>query len=141
LQYWLDPNFGTGSLVAGFIPDPFALPVVSGGGVDARYLNEPSCLGYATAAPDFELTWDGSGNLLRFYFVADIPGEDTVMLINDPSGNWYCGDDYDYPDVRDPMVDFPSAADGTYDIWVASYIQGDTVMGTLYITEMMGNHP
>ena len=114
---------------------------MAGGGIDASYLNEPDCRGYATAAPDFELTWNGNGGLLRFYFVADTPGEDAVLIINDPSGNWVCDDDFDYPDIRDPMVDFASAADGTYDIWVATYNEGTGIAGTLYITEMMGNTP
>ncbi len=115
------------------------MAVISGGNIDASYLMEQDCRGYATAAPDFHLFWDGAGGLLRFFFVADTPGEDTVLIVNGPAGGWFCNDDY--LAGADPMLDFPSASEGTYDIWVASYNEGENVAGMLYITESPANTP
>ena len=139
VNWSLDPNFGEDSLSTGFLPDPYAVAVISGGNIDASYLMEQDCRGYATAAPDFHLFWDGAGGLLRFFFVADTPGEDTVLIVNGPAGGWFCNDDY-LAGV-DPMLDFPSASEGTYDIWVASYNEGENVAGMLYITESPANTP
>jgi len=141
LDYNLPANYGEETLDSGFLPDPFSLSMVSGGSVDVDGLGEPGCTGYATTNPDLQVSWGGSTSLLRFYFVADNPGDDTVLIISDPYGNWVCDDDYNYPDVRDPMVDFDPGESGTYDIWVASYVAGESVTGTLYITEIAGNHP
>jgi hypothetical protein len=141
LDWHLDANYGSQMLDPGFTPDPFSLHMVSGGSVNVDGLNEPGCTGYATESPDLKFTWNADSGLLRFYFVADTPGDDTVLVISDPFGNWVCNDDYDYPDVRDPMVDFANADSGQYDIWVASYTSGESVPGTLYITEVAANHP
>jgi len=141
LDWHLDANYGTQMLDPGFTPDPFSLQMVSGGSVDVGGLNEQGCTGYATVSPDLKFTWSADSAFLRFYFEADTPGEDTVLVISDPFGDWYCNDDYNYPAVRDPMVDFTNADSGQYDIWVASYTSGESVAGTLYITEVETNHP
>ena len=38
-------------------------------------------------------------------------------------------------------MDFTDADSGQYDIWVASYTSGESVQGTLYITEVTAYHP
>jgi len=135
----LDANYGAGELLAGFEPDPKALEVSAGGDIDASAYLGSECPGFVTAAPDLEITWTGSGGGLRFYFVAATAGDDTVLIINDPNGDWYCGDD-SYEGFN-PTIDFATAPDGVYDIWVGSYVADTLVPGTFLITEVDANHP
>jgi hypothetical protein len=126
-----DPTYGTVSLQAGFTPDPNATSVVSGGPVDASYLGG-NCFGYAASPPDLTLQWDGFG-FLRIFFVAD-GGGDTTLIVNDANGNFYCSDDSF--GTLDPSVEFGDAGSGRIDIWVGSLNSGDSISGTLYITEV-----
>jgi hypothetical protein len=138
LDWQLAPNYGSTELAAGFTPDPFDQILSSGGPIDASYLGG-DCRGWATAAPDFDVTYEaGSMSLLRFYFVADT-AVDTTLIINAPDGDWYCNDDA--PGTIDPMFDFANPDAGLYDIWVGSYEEGATVEGTLYVTELSSNAP
>jgi hypothetical protein len=139
LDYTLDPNYEEFDLASGFLPDPDQHTATSGGAVDVSYLGG-GCVGFVTPAPDFRLNYTAASSSLRFYFVADNAGDDTTLIINDPSGNWYCGDD-SYG-TADPTVDFTGAApSGTYDIWIGSYDAGTYHDGTLNITELDSNHP
>jgi hypothetical protein len=138
LDWQLAPNFGSTELTSGFAPDPHEQPLTSGGPIDVSYLGG-GCLGWATAAPDFDVTYEaGSMTLLRFYFVAD-EAIDTTLVINGPDGEWYCNDDA--PGTIDPMVDFTSPRDGLYDVWVGSYREDQRVEGTLFVTELPANAP
>jgi hypothetical protein len=139
LDYSLTANFEEFDLVSGFLPDPWESAAISGGAVDTSYLGG-GCLGWASRAPDFEVTYTASTSSLRFYFVADTVGDDTTLIISDPSGNWVCGDD-SYS-TRNPTVDFTGTApSGVYDVWIGSYTAGEGVHGTFYVTELDSNHP
>src|SRR5918996_1022738 len=138
LDFTLDPNFGSTDLTAGFTPDPFTVAVVSGGPIDAGYLGG-GCDGWATAAPDYQVTYtSGDQSLLRFYFVPDTSG-DATLIINTPDGEWVCGDD-SY-DGLDPTVDFDGPEGGRYDVWIGSYDDGEQIDGELHVTELDSNHP
>lgn len=137
----LDPqlasNFGSTDLEAGFTPDPFSEDLVSGGPVDVSYLGD-ECRGFATAASDYDVTYEsGAADLLRFYFVADTA--DTTLIVNAPDGSWHCNDDA--PGTIDPMIDFSNPESGRYDIWVGSFEEGSENAGTLYVTELDSNSP
>jgi hypothetical protein len=139
LDILLEPTFGSVTLISGFTPDPHTHLISSGGSVHATYLGG-SCLGWAAPAADYELHYtSGAYTKLRFYFIATDPTKDTALIINDPLTNWSCNDD-SYG-TRNPTIDYTSPVGGTYDIWVASYSEGAFVAGTLYITEVEGNHP
>ena len=136
----LDANYGNVELTAGFEPDPQTLVMEAGGDIDVSAYLGPDCPGFVTAQPDLELNYTGSfGGLLRFFFVADSVDDDTVMVVNDPSGEWWCSDDSF--DGYNPTIDFASALDGVYDIWVGTYVSGELLPGTLYVTEIDTNHP
>jgi hypothetical protein len=132
-----DPNYGLIELTSGFVPDPTTRQMLSGGTVDTRYIGG-GCRGYATAAPDLSVryTVQGFSSFLRFYFEGN---GDTTLIVNDPTGNWLCGDD-SYGTLN-PTIDINDPDSGRYDIWVGSYTSGATVSGTLSITELDGNHP
>jgi hypothetical protein len=144
LDYTLPAVFAENvELSVGFTPDPIGWEVEAGGPIDAGVLDELECDGYTTAAPSVEVNYSGgTSTLLRFYFVADNPGDDTLLVVSDRYGNWVCNDDYDYgAGIVDPLVDITMAEEGTYDIWVTTYHGGESIPGTLYVTEVDLNHP
>lgn len=137
-------NFGQRTLAPGFMPDPVAVPIVSGGNINARNLGlGPGCVGYVTRQPDFILRMTGNSPSLRVYVrvprARAVTNTDTTLIINTATGSWRCNDD-SYGSAN-PSVDLPSAGAGQYDIWVGSYVAGANARGTLYITELSGNHP
>lgn len=71
--------------------------------------------------------------------LAVVRSSDTSMVVNAPDGSWYCSDDSG--DSIDPMVDFPSPADGLYDIWIGNLDPGTFDDGTLYVTGDASQHP
>ena len=142
LDFTQEPNFGTVDLASGFMPDPLADIVVSGGTVDVFAQNIGNgCTGYTTSAPDLRINCSGTTSNLRIFFVADNPSDDTTLIVNDPFGAWHCNDDFS---GWNPLVDLPNLSDGQIDIWIGSYASGEFVGGTLYITELSydpGNLP
>ncbi len=136
LNYNLSPVFGSAELTSNFGPDPFTVGITSGGPASVSYLGD-GCLGYTTSAPSFSLSYtSGDFSLLRFYFIGS---SDTTMVINSPNGSYFCVDDSF--DTVDPTIDFNNPVSGRYDIWIASYLQGASISGFLYITENANNHP
>ncbi len=118
------PNYGSVTLSPGFSPNPYTVDLTSGGSVAVSYSN---CVGFATAAPDFNLYWEGGGQLEIY-----VEGErDTALVINDPYGNWLCDDD-SHGNLN-PSVSIPSATSGLYNIWVASFSANDYVPSRLFI--------
>lgn len=136
----LDPNaaatFGSFDLESGFVPDPFTVDVVSGGPFDVAYLGG-ACVGFAAGPPDVSVTWDGGGDLLRFYFLAEVADDDTALVVSGPAGAWSCNDDSF--GTLDPTLDFAAAAAGRYDIWIASLAGNPN--GVLAVTELQGSSP
>ncbi len=136
LNFSLPPVYGSTALTSGFVPDPYTVGITGGGPVNVAYLGG-GCSGYATSAPSFSLNYtSGAFPLLRFYFIG---GADSTMVINTPSGSYFCVDDSF--GTLNPTIDFNSPSSGRYDIWISSFNPGASVAGTLYITESSGNHP
>lgn len=136
LNYSLPPTFGSTSLTSGFVPDPFSVGVTAGGPASADTAGS-GCYGYTTSAPTFSVNYtSGSFPTLRFYFTGS---GDTTLIINTPGGNYVCVDDSF--GTLNPTIDFNSPSSGRYDVWVASYAQGTSIGGTLFVTENTSNHP
>ncbi len=130
-QNWrLNPSYGSVSLNAGFMPDPRTRTVQAGGNVRINPAGDCPGGGYVANAPDYRLNYRAGGYALSFYVRA--PG-DTLLLINDPQGRWFCNDDYS---GLDPALRFGNPASGQYDIWVGTYGRNRVRNATLYITEM-----
>ncbi len=134
LDYRALPTYGSVSLQTGFRPDPHSVSVISGGRTDASYIGG-GCVGFAASAPDFRLNWTGRASQLRILFNATNTGADTVLIISNPSGAWLCNDDASRT-TRNPMLIIDNPPQGQYDIWIASYIEGQYIDGTLLITEL-----
>ncbi|MBE2271222.1 MAG: SH3 domain-containing protein [Anaerolinea sp.] len=136
LNFSLPPNYGSTALTSGFVPDPFQVGITSGGSVNVTYLGS-GCRGFATAAPDFSVNYtSGAFPTLRFYFIGS---GDSTMVINSPSGSYFCNDDSF--GTLNPTIDFSSPSSGRYDIWIGSFSSGTFISGTLSVTESTGNHP
>jgi serine protease Do len=135
LDFNLDPVYGRMSLAEWFTPDPHQVNGIAGGPVDVSALNlGPGCTGYASSAPDFRLHWTGGTDDLRILFEADQPANDTILIINSPSGGWVCNDDA-HGNTLDPMIWLRGQPAGQFDIWVGTYHSGTFVQGKLSVTE------
>lgn len=133
LDWSLTPNYGGTQLAAGFLPDPFKIDLLSGGNVNVFAAGVgDGCVGFATAQPDYRLIWSGQSQGIRFVFVGE-DGGDTALIVNDSTGAWHCNDD-SY-ETLNPTVTLLDPPEGQYDIWVASYSEGQYIEGALYITE------
>ncbi len=82
-------TYGETSLRSGFTPDPYRVDMFSGGGIDAETVAD-GCVGMVARAPDFQLTYS-AGSLPLIFGVTS--ANDTTLVINGPSGQWYCDDD------------------------------------------------
>lgn len=136
LNFSLPAVYGSTALTSGFVPDPFAVGITAGGPANVSYLGG-GCSGYTTSAPSFSVNYtSGPFPTLRFYFIGS---GDTTMIINSPSGSYFCVDDSF--GTLNPTIDFNSPASGRYDVWIGTFNPGGSVGGTLYVTENTGNHP
>lgn len=129
-NYNLSPSFGSVTLNAGFLPDPYVRGGIQAGG-DNHFTGGGGCPGGGWFAnrPDFRLHYNAGGYALSIY--ASGPG-DTMLLVNDPSTTWYCNDDYN---GLDPLVHFSNPMSGQYDIWLGTYNRSRVRGSAIYISE------
>lgn len=128
-NYSLRPSYGTIRLNAGFMPDPVTRRVRGGG--DQHFTGGGGCPGggWFANAPDYRLNYRAGNFALTIYVRA--PG-DTMLLVNDPSGTWYCNDD---TYGLDPAVRFNNPSSGQYDIWVGTYNRSRVRNSVIHISE------
>ena len=116
-QDWsLNPTFGSVSLNAGFMPDPYTVSITAGGTIDARSASGGQCQGMIANAPDFRLYY-GAGSLPLYLGARS--DRDTTLVVNGPDGSWYCDDDSG--DGLNPLIYFSRPMSGQYDIWIGTY--------------------
>lgn len=132
LDFSLDA-YNSASLESSFAPDPYTVSIAAGGSISADYID--SCTGFASAAPDLELEYSDAGIFELGIFVTG--STDTTLIVNDPSGNWHCNDDFDLAGGTNPGVVFSSPQSGTYDVWVGTYSEDDIYADVdLIVTEL-----
>lgn len=131
LDYSLPSNSGSADLRAGFVPDPYNVDVTAGGTVDVYEAVGRNCRGFATTAPDFDLTYEAGD--FDLYISASSAG-DATMVVNAPDGSWHCDDDG--AGSLNPGLRFENPASGRYDIWVGTYSEGAPEPATLHISEL-----
>lgn len=120
-DFSLSPINGSIVLSGGFSPDPNVIAVAAGGSREASNASS-SCNGYVTDAPTYSLNFEPGSLGLGIYINADF---DTTILINDPTGDWLCNDDY--PELNlDGGWYFDNPESGRYDIWVGTYSESDS---------------
>jgi hypothetical protein len=126
------PTYGTINLAAGFSPDPF-LRSIQAGGANEVDLGGSECSGYIhAAAPDLDLNYDAGQYQLVIYAKSDT---DITLIVNDPSGNWFCSDDVS---GTNPAITFNNPRSGNYNIWIGTYRPSSSPLpeSVLYISEM-----
>ena len=114
LDYSLPSNYGSVELEAGFAPDPHNVDVMAGGEVSVFDAIGDNCRGFASTAPDYDLTYEAGS--LDLYISATSEGDATIV-VNAPDGSWWCDDDsagcllYTSPSPRDLSTSrMPSSA-------------------------------
>ncbi|MEO1168360.1 MAG: peptidase [Pseudomonadota bacterium] len=132
-DFSLDPNYGTARLRSGFTPDPHRVRLQSGGSIDASVLGSP-CRGYVSRAPDYRVDYT-SGRLPLNISVQS--SADTTLVVNGPSGNWYCDDDSG--GGLNPSIRFDTPRSGQYDVWVGTYGSARLESAILDISELYSN--
>ncbi len=125
------PAFGTISLPEGFTPDPYRRNVTAGGSINLGNCPIPGS-GWVARAPDFDIQYQTSGRSTLSVRVES--NTDTILLVNDPNGNWHFDDDSG--GGLNPRVRIPNARSGLYDIWIGSYERGSGRPARLIITEL-----
>lgn len=129
-----DPNlaslFGTIELQTGFTPDPHESTLAAGGRFD---LTTVGYSGFVASPPDINLSYTAGDTYDLIIKVRGNSGEDTVLLINTPDGQWHFNDDYEN---LDPGIEFPNPQTGVYNIWIGTY-SGGTTRATIMITETL----
>jgi hypothetical protein len=125
----LPAAYATRNLSGGFLPDPDVTSLTAGGG---QRVNVGGCTyGYVASAPDVKLHY--AGNNQRTLYIYATAGSDITLLINMPDGSWRCDDDSF--GSGNPILVFPNAPSGRYDIWVGTYGQ-NTAPAQLMISEI-----
>jgi hypothetical protein len=120
------------ALSTGFTPDPYMVPVSSGGQYDVSALiNGVNCRGYVNQEPSFRLHLSGTADELNIIYASDTGN--TTLIIRDPNGNWFCNKYY-VADTTAALIYFPSSIEGQYDIWVANSEQDVVGRGNLFIS-------
>jgi hypothetical protein len=120
------PNYALPALIeadasSGFVP--FTVDVTAGGDQQIPF---GVGTGWVAAAPDFRLDMLTSSTGLSFSLTP--ASDDMVLLVNDPSGNWYYSADVV------PAINIPLAGPGQYDVW-AGTLGGGYPSATLHVAE------
>ena len=107
------------SLTSGGLTSGALYSVTAGGPARPGECNIPGGRGYVSVAPTVELTFSGNAGASRALEIRAQATCDTVLLVNDASGNWLFNDDAD--GSLNSRIRIEAARDGVYDIWVGSY--------------------
>lgn len=122
---WQLPEMSNlGTLSSDFLYSPRSYSVVAGGDQSLSNCPVPGT-GNVISAPDFQFDFinNGHGRL-----EIEVAGScDTVLLVNDASGQWHFNDDFN---GLDPAVNIYNPQSGTYDVWVGTY-GGSTCSATI----------
>ncbi len=134
------PSDGTSTLTAGFADDPRTSPVTAGGPVDAENLGG-LCVGWVSAAPQHVLTYEANNTFDLFLSAEADEGQDLVMVVQTPNGEFLCNDDRGDVDYAEGAGYFPGLQisdpeAGDYTIWVGTYDQGATIAAQLNMSEV-----
>jgi hypothetical protein len=122
----LPPTYGSVTLKAGFLPDPFTKQVVAGG---VNQTNLGGVKAWVANAPDFQLNYTAGNLPLTIHVESDA---DTTLLINLPNGTWVADDDSG--GRLNPLLRFAQPLSGRYDIYVGTVNRGNPP-AMLFITE------
>ena len=124
-----EANYGAVELNGDFSPDPHTLQMVAGGPVNAS-LSVDCGIGFVSEPPDLTVDYSDAGRSLAFFVESYY---DTTLLVNSPSGDWHCNDDFNDSIGGNPGLVFQRPRAGLYDVWVGVHSR-DFRDAELYIT-------
>ncbi len=125
----LEASLGLIDLVSGFEDDPLVIPIAAGGRENAAELGS-DCYGLVADPPDVSINYLSGEFELNFAVLSEI---DTTLVVNTPSGQWVCNDDYN---LVNPGISFDDPQSGQYDIWIGVYSANDEPdMSQLLVSE------
>ncbi len=127
--------FGSGSLNAGFMPDPIQVPRITAGGTQdlSRCFPGQGWTGFVVSRPDYRLFYNGTSPTGRLSFQLVSNATDTVMLVNAPDGSWWYNDDSG--GTFNSTITFNNPLSGQDDIWTGAYQRSSNNPAQLWITE------
>jgi hypothetical protein len=125
-----DLTTATVNLYAGYIMDPYLLPVVGKTEKAASDVVQ-GCNGFVGAAPSVLISWLGKTDQLNAFVYSD---GDAVLAVQLPDGSFICNDDAG-PRTVDPLVSIKSPAPGTYRFHVGAANKDQPALGFLGITQ------
>jgi hypothetical protein len=126
-----DTTRATVDMRAGFILDPYLLPVIGAGDVAASEALE-GCNGFVGANPNVVVNWTGDAERLAFFGYSD---SDPVLVVQLPDGSFVCNDDAGLNTV-DPLVVIENPAEGAYQIHFGTAHAGQPALGFLGVTSI-----
>ncbi len=112
----------TASVDANSLWSPQSFSVTAGGDVNLSTCPGLPGHGWVITSPDFEISYNAL-NMGRDLEIRAAGSCDTVLLVNDASGQWQFSDDAD--GSFNPRLRLSNAPSGTYDIWVGTFGQGN----------------
>ncbi|MCU4653360.1 hypothetical protein N8I71_10980 [Roseibacterium sp. SDUM158016] len=116
---WQNPGVQSYYTTGQDLWSPNSYSVTAGGNVALRNCGF-NYTGYVISSPDFEFQLDGLQGYNRLNI--RVNGNcDTVLLVNDSTGNWWFNDD---TNGYNPSIDVYNPVNGTWDIWVGTYGTG-----------------
>lgn len=119
------------ALDAGFLPDPFTIDIVAGGGFEAGN-RSAGCAGFVAERPDFVLDYNAEATLPLYAYVRS--KSDTTLVVRTPAGEWVCDDDG--AGGVDPLVRIGTPRSGVYSFWVGAYDKDEFPNAVLHISEL-----
>jgi hypothetical protein len=127
-----EPLYGRVELAPDFLPDPYPVELLAGGGDDLGELVGEGCVGWVNAAqPDVVLRYSAGDYPLYIYATAE---SDTTLAVMAPSGRWHCNDDA-YGMGADPGLELVGPESGDYAIWVGAW-ERELVEAVLLFSEV-----
>ena len=121
-------------LRSGFVPDPLSIAVTAGGSEPAGFLNG-ACNGWVSGErPNHRFQYEASRRPLGLYVEGNV---DTTLVVQTPSGEYFCNDDFSEESGRNPAVQLESPETGIYSAWVGTYKAAEVgAPAMLAITEL-----
>ena len=122
-------SLGFIDLASDFKDDQLVIPIAGGRQENAEGLGT-GCYGLVADRPDVSINYSSGDFKLNFAVLSEI---DTKLVINTPSGQWVCNDDYN---LVNPRISFDDPQSGQYDIWIGVCSSNDELdMSQLLMSE------
>jgi hypothetical protein len=126
-----DLTSATIDLHAGYIMDPYLLPVVGKSEIAASQM-VTSCNGFVGTSPSVIVNWSGKIDQVNLFVYSD---DDAVLAVQQPDGSTVCNDDAGAATV-DPLVTIKNPAPGAYKVHVGTAKKDQPALGFLAVTQM-----